>query len=189
MAKLWKWSLVVFLLTGLFMHRENEVMNAMMETPFKVFDLVLTIVLSACLWGGFLNIIEQGGFMDYFSLLLKPLLHLIYGNIINDSRIYAYLSSNIVANLLGLGTLATMSGLKAFQKLNEHNPHPSFPTRSMLTLVIINTAGFCLFPSSLIMLRKQFHSSSLYAFYPYMLMISLTIIVVGLMLQRVIDHE
>ena len=59
----------------------------------------------------------------------------------------------------------------------------------MLTLVIVNTAGLCLFPSSLIMLRKQMGSTSLYAFYPYMLIISITIIIIGLLLQRVIDRE
>ena len=127
--------------------------------------------------------------MDYLSFLLKPLLRLIYGPILNKDHVYAYLSSNVVANLLGLGSLATLSGIKAFQRLNELNPHHDRPSREMLTLVIVNTAGLCLFPSSLIMLRQQMGSADIYAFYPYMLMIAITIIVVGLIVQRVIDHE
>lgn len=189
MARLWKWSIVIFLLIGLLLHHEEDMMNALMETPYQVFDLVMTVILSACLWGGFLNIIEKTGFMNYFSIVLKPLLRLIYGKIIDQQHVYAYLSSNIAANLLGLGSLATMSGIKAFQRLHELNPHPHYPTREMLTLIIINTAGLCLFPSSLIMLRKQFASQQLYAFYPYMIVISLSIIVIGLVIQRVIDHE
>ena len=100
MAKLWKWSVVIFLLIGLLLHREEDMMNALMETPYQVFDLVMTVILSACLWGGFLNIIEKTGFMNYFSIVLKPLLRLIYGNIIDQKHVYAYLSSNIAANLL-----------------------------------------------------------------------------------------
>lgn len=189
MAKLWKWSVVIFLLTGLLLHREEDMMNAIMETPYVVFDLVWTMILSACLWGGFLHIIEKTGFMNYLAIGLKPLLKWIYGPIIEKEHVYDDLSSNLVANLLGLGTLATLSGIKAFQRLNEYNPSFDRPSKAMLTLVIMNTAGLCLFPSSLLMIRKQFASSSLYAFYPYMLFISITIIIVGLCLQRVIDHE
>lgn len=188
MAKLWKWSVVIFLLTGLLLHREDDMMMAIMDTPYQVFELVMNVILSACLWGGFLNIIEHTGFMNYFSIILKPLLRCIYGPVIFKEDIYSYVSSNVVANLLGLGSLATLSGLKAFLHLHKLNPH-SYPSRPMLTLVIINTAGLCLFPSSLIMLRRQFNSTSLYAFYPYMLFISTIIIVVGLLLQRLIDHE
>lgn len=189
MAKIWRYGMVIFLICGLLLHKEEDMVNAMMDTPYMVLDLVMTLILSSCLWGGFLNVIEKTGFMNYFSFFLRPVLRLIYGDILNQEYVYTYISSNVVANLLGLGTLATLSGIKAFQRLNELNPHSSYPTREMLTLVIMNTAGLCLFPSSMIMLRKQFGSTSLYAFYPYMLVISMTIIIVGLIIQRVIDHE
>lgn len=189
MAKLWKWCVVIFLMIGLLLHREEEVMTALMNTPYLVVDLVMTVVLSACLWGGFLNIIEKTGFMNYLTFVFKPLLKWIYGPIIEKEHVYDDLASNMIANLLGLGSLATLSGLKAFKRLNDLNPSPNKPSRPMLTLVIMNTAGLCLFPSSLIMLRKQFGSTSLYAFYPYMLIISVSIIVIGLIIQRMIDHE
>lgn len=189
MAKIWRYGMVIFLICGLLLHKEEDMVNAMMDTPYMVLDLVMTLILSSCLWGGFLNVIEKTGFMNYFAFLLRPVLRFIYGDVLNQEHVYAYISSNVVANLLGLGTLATLSGIKAFQRLNELNPHSSYPTRPMLTLVIMNTAGLCLFPSSMIMLRKQFGSTSLYAFYPYMLVISMTIIIVGLIIQRMIDHE
>lgn len=188
MGKLWKYGMILFFLCALFMHNEDSLMNAIYETPRLTFDLVLTLVLSACLWNGFLNIIEESQFMNYFSFLLKPILKLIYGSIIIKDDIYSCLSSNIIANLLGLGTLATMSGLKAFQRLNQYNKH-QYPSREMISLVICNTVGMTLFPSSLIMLRKQMGSSHLYTFYPYMIIISITILVIGLIIQRIIDHE
>ncbi len=189
MAKLWRYGILLFLICGVLMHREEDMMITIMDTPYVVFDLVMTLILSACLWGGFLSIIEKTGFMNYFSFLLRPFLHLIYGDVLYQNKIYTYISSNVIANLLGLGTLATLSGIKAFQKLQEINPHKHYPTRAMLTLVIMNTAGLCLFPTSIIMLRNQYGASSLYAFYPYMIIISITIIIVGLIVQRVIDHE
>lgn len=53
MAKIWKYSIVIFFIIGLFLHHEGEMMTSVMETPYMVFDLVTTVVLSACLWGGF----------------------------------------------------------------------------------------------------------------------------------------
>ena len=55
MARIWKWSVVVFLLIGLYRHQEEAMMTALMDTPFMVWDLLLNVLLAACLWGGFLN--------------------------------------------------------------------------------------------------------------------------------------
>lgn len=189
MARLWRYGMAVFLICGLLTEREEDLVNAMMDTPFMVLDLVMTLVLSACLWGGFLKIIEKTGFMNYVSFLFYPLLKWIYGPVLDKEDVYVYLSSNITANLLGLGTLATLSGIKAFKKLHQINPHSQYPSRPMMTLVIMNTAGMCLFPSSMIMLRQQFCSENVYVFYPYMVLISFVIIIVGLCIQRMIDHE
>ena len=54
----------------------------------------------------------------------------------------------------------------------------------MLTLVVFNTAGFTLFPSSILMLRHDFESGNLYAFYPYMIVISIVVLIAGLLIQR-----
>ena len=82
-----------------------------------------------------------------------------------------------------------MSGLRAFSLLHEISPDHSKPSREMLTLVIMNTAGVCLFPSTLIMVRQNLGSENIYEFYPYMILISFTILVVGLIIQRVIHRE
>lgn len=188
MGKIWKYGMIVFIVLSLLNGRYEELMDAFMETPSLTFDLVLSLVLSACFWNGFLNIIEKSHFMDYIAFLLKPLLGFIYGKIIDKENVYTCLSSNIIANMLGMGTLATVSGLKAFSILNNYNTK-DYPSREMLTLVIINTVGITLFPSSLLMIRKQLGSQNIYQFYPYMIFISLFVLVIGLVIQRLIDHE
>ena len=78
--------------------------------------------------------------VNHLNFLFKPLLRWIYGRCIQDEQIYQALSSNLIANLLGLGTLATMSGLQAISKLKEKN----YPLQIKI-LVVINTAGFSIF--------------------------------------------
>ena len=36
MARIWKWSVVVFLIIGLCCHQEEAMMNALMDTPYMV---------------------------------------------------------------------------------------------------------------------------------------------------------
>ena len=66
MARIWKWSVVVFLIIGLCCHQEEAMMNALMDTPYMVWDLFFNVILSACLWGGFLNVIQKTGFIFFF---------------------------------------------------------------------------------------------------------------------------
>ncbi len=184
--KLFKWGMILFLICAICLGNEQRVMGSMMDIPKEVYNLVSTLILSSCLWGGFLNVIEKSDFMNLFSIVLKPVLKLIYGSIVNDYKLYNYLSSNVMANLLGMGTLSTISGLKAFGYIYNMKKKVS---REMLTLVIVNSAGLSLFPSSLIMLRKDMGSMNLYEFYPYMIFISIFVLVAGLIIQRIIDHE
>lgn len=187
MAKVIHYGLIIFIVTGILFHRQNMMMNAMLEAPFAVFDLVKTLILSTCLWNGLLNIIQISGIIDRLRFLIKPILYFIYGRDIENTEIYQYLSSNLLANLLGLGTLATLSGLKAIRKLDEYH-HFHF-SKAMKMLIVINTAGFSLIPTTMMTLRKNYHSQAILAFYPYSLLIGLIITITGIIIVKVFIDE
>lgn len=188
MAKLFHYGFILFIVIGIIMNRQGMMVEAILDTPFQVFDLVKTLVLSACLWNGLLNIIQASGIIDHLSFIMKPILYFIYGKEIEDQTIYYYLSSNLVANLLGLGTLATISGLKAIKVLDTHY-HQDTPSKAMKMLIVVNTAGFSLIPSTMMTLRQNYHSLSVLAFYPYSLAIGLTITMIGIVIIKVFVHE
>lgn len=188
MSKLIHYGLLLFVIIGLLLHRQDVMMNALLDTPFQVFDLVKTLVLSACLWNGLLNIIQAAGIIDRLSFVIRPVLAFIYGKTITDQEIYRDLSANLLANLLGLGTLATISGLKAIRNLNAKAPHDS-PSQAMKMLVVINTAGFSLLPATMMTLRRNYHSQDILSFYPYSLVIGLTITLIGILIVKVSSHE
>ena len=120
---------------------------------------------------------------ESFNFLFKPLLRWIYGRCIQDEQIYQALSSNLIANLLGLGTLATMSGLQAISKLKEKN----YPLQIKI-LVVINTAGFSILPTTMMTIRQNYHSQNILAFYPYGLFIGFSITIIGIVIIKVIEH-
>ena len=57
MAKVFKFGLVFFVLTAFATNHQNDMFKAILESPNQVFELIKILVLSACLWNGFLNII------------------------------------------------------------------------------------------------------------------------------------
>ncbi|MGN1182873.1 MAG: hypothetical protein ACI4SR_07715 [Faecalibacillus sp.] len=185
MSKLFHYGFIVFLIIGMMMSKQELMMKSLLQTPFQVFDLVKTLILSACLWNGLLNIIQASGIIDHLSFVLQPILSFIYGQDLKEN-LYPYLSSNLIANLLGLGTLATLSGLKAIQILDRH---AQGQTKKMILLVVINTAGFSVIPSTMMTLRQSYHSQHILSFYPYSLFIGLTITVLGVILVKVFIHE
>ena len=179
MNKFFQYVLILLLIIGFIMNRQSQMLSAILKTPFEVFELAKALILSLCLWNGLLKIIEASKMMNHFTFLLKPLLKLIYGKCIEEESLYQSLSSNLLANLLGLGTLATLSGLKAIQQLKE----------AIMLLVVMNTAGFSLLPTTMMTLRQSYHSKHLLDFYPYSLFIGFVISVVGVLIIKVIDHE
>ena len=119
MNKIFHYGIILFIIVGLIFNKQEAMLKALLQTPFDVFELCKTLILSICLWNGLLKIIQASNMMNHLNFLFKPLLRWIYGRCIQDEQIYQALSSNLIANLLGLGTLATMSGLQAISKLKE----------------------------------------------------------------------
>ena len=118
-----------------------------------------------------------------FSILFLYVYFFSSCNFNQDEQIYQALSSNLIANLLGLGTLATMSGLQAISKLKEKN----YPLQIKI-LVVINTAGFSILPTTMMTIRQNYHSQNILAFYPYSLFIGFSITIIGIVIIKVIEH-
>lgn len=184
MNKFYQYTLILLVILGFLTNHQKQMLQALLNTPFEVFELTKTLILSICLWNSLLKIIEASKMMNHLRFFLKPLLKTIYGKCIEEESLYQSLSSNLLANILGLGTLATLSGLKAIQQLKEKGYQ-----KAMMLLVVMNTAGFSLLPTTLMTLRQNYHSQHLLKFYPYSLFIGFFISLVGVLIIKVMDHE
>ena len=69
-----------------------------------------------------------------------------------------YISSNVAANMLGLGSAATPFGLKAMQELSKENDNKDVASDSMITFLVMNTSGLTLIPVSVIGMRLSYGS-------------------------------
>lgn len=189
MAKIFKYGILIFIIIAFITGSQAQLLSAILDSPMQVFDLIKVLVLSACLWNGLLNIIQASGLIDQLSFIIKPILKLIYGAVIDDKQVYPYLSVNFIANLLGVGSLASISGLKAMQALKVYQKNENEPGKEMMILVIMNTAGLSLIPTTMMTLRQSYHSQNILGFFIYSIIIGFIITVIGIVVSKVIEHH
>ena len=119
----------------------------------KSLDLIINIMPIIVLWSGLMKIAEDGGLLTKFSRRLNPILKRLFPSVKKDSLALGYISSNVAANMLGLGSAATPFGLKAMQELQKENKCKEEASEAMITFLVLNTAGVTIIPTTVIALR------------------------------------
>ena len=122
------------------------------------FSLILTMMEVTVLWTGILNIAKTSGLLSKFANLISPLLSKLFPDIPPSHESLTYISSNVAANMLGLGSAATPFGLKAMKSLQDINDNKKVASKSMITFLVLNTSGVTIIPTTVIALRLSFNS-------------------------------
>ena len=120
--------------------------------------MTLKIFPVMALWLGISKIAEVSGLLNKMSLKLSKILKYIFPEIPEGHESLSYISSNIIANMFGLGNAATPFGLKAMQSLSKLNNNKDTASRSMITFLVLNTSGITILPTTLISLRMMYES-------------------------------
>ena len=122
--------------------------------------MLLKIFPVIAIWLGIMNIATSSGLLKKLSKLLSPVLRILFPEIPKNHESLNYISSNIIANMFGLGNAATPFGLKAMKSLQELNKKKDTATRSMITFLVINTSGVTIIPTTIISLRMMYGSTN-----------------------------
>ena len=150
----------IFLLLGVIFGIINKIdlTTSMISSGTKAINMILSIVPLMCLWLGTMKIAESSGLLDIISKKFSKVVRVIFPEIPDGDPSISYISSNIVANILGLGSAATPFGLKAMKSLQDKNPKKDTATRSMITFLSLNTSGLTLIPTTVISIRSMYNS-------------------------------
>ena len=109
MSKIWGVIIVGGIIYGLVTGRAEQLSNIILSLPNDAFNLVVTLVVSAAFWSGFMYILQDIGAVNKIAKLLKPVLKKIMPTL-DDEYALECISTNIAANMLGLGFAATPGG-------------------------------------------------------------------------------
>lgn len=146
----------VFILLGVIISiikGDNNLTNNLITSGTKGIDIIINLVPLMCLWLGTMKIADSSGLLNIISNKLSKIIRVVFPEIPKGDPAIAYISSNIVMNMLGLGNAATPFGIKSMTRLKELNNNSDIASRSMITFLVINTSSVTIIPTTVISLR------------------------------------
>lgn len=158
--KIWMGLFTVGIIFSFLNGTTGDVNNAILAGAQEAINLLLYLAGIMIFWTGILQVANHSKMLDLLWHLLTPITRFLYPKLRADHPALKFLTTNMVSNLLGLGSAATPTGLKAMKELQATNPNPEKPSFEMYTLLVMNTAGFTIIPTTIIGLRHLYHSQN-----------------------------
>lgn len=121
-------------------------------------------------WVGMMEIASEAGLVGSMSRRMRPLIRFLFPAIPKNHPSIEHITTNIIANVLGLGWAATPAGLKAMEGLENLEEErrqgklpgpvrrPGIASNEMCTFLIINISSLQLIPVNVIAYRSQYGS-------------------------------
>lgn len=156
--KIWFSFIFVGITYGFISGNISAVNEEIITSAKKSLDIFISIFPVIVLWLGIMTIARDSGLLNKISNILYPILGKIFKDIPKNHESLGYISSNIAANILGLGSAATPFGLKAMKSLQELNDNKETASHSMITFLLLNTSGLTLVPTTVISIRMLYKS-------------------------------
>lgn len=142
------------ILIGLIVAAINGKIDVMSQAAFEGakngVTISFTLISFLVLWLGIMKIAEHSGLLMQLTKLLKPIVSFLFPDIPKNHPALGYILSNMSANILGLGNAATPMGLKAMQELQKLNEDKNSASRSMITMLALNTSSLTIIPTTVI---------------------------------------
>lgn len=155
---------VALFIIGLIFAGINGTMDQVNEALFtgakEAVAICVGLISVLTFWLGMMKIAEKAGLLIALSRLLQPVARKLFPEVPKDHPAMGYILSNMSANMFGLGNAATPMGIKAMEELKRLNGGKDEASRSMVTLLAINTASITLIPTTVISIRIQYGSVS-----------------------------
>ena len=169
---IWAGMIIIGVVYGAFTGRMTEITNAALDSSKEAVTLCITMMGVMSFWVGMMEIATTAGVIQAASRKIAPFIRFLFPRIPEDHKAREYITTNMIANFLGLGWAATPAGLKAMEELGKLEedrrkgvlPGPvrkrGFASNEMCTFLIINISSLQLIPMNIIAYRSQYGSTN-----------------------------
>ena len=176
---IWAAMIVLGIVFGAITGNMKEVTEAALDSAGEAVSLCITMAGVMALWVGLMEIAEKSGLLLKLTNMLSPFVTWMFPGIPKGHKARDYISTNIIANILGLGWACTPAGLKAMEelaKLERERGNPAYvasggsgievaggktgriASNEMCTFLILNISSLQLIPVNMIAYRQQYGS-------------------------------
>lgn len=167
---LWAGMILVGVVFGAFNGRMQDITNAALDSSKEAVTLCITMIGVMAFWTGIMEIASKAGIIRMASRKMRPLVRFLFPGMPEGHKAEEHITTNFIANFLGLGWAATPAGLRAMEELgrledDRRAGRASGPVRKkgvagneMCTFLIINISSLQLIPMNVIAYRSQYGS-------------------------------
>ena len=167
---LWAGMIIIGILYGALQGNLAEITNAALDSSKEAVTLCVTMIGVMSFWMGLMEIATKAGIIQATSKIMRPVIRFFFPQIPKGHRANEYITTNFIANILGLGWAATPAGLKAMEALGELEEDrrkgiaagvarkKGIASNEMCTFLILNISSLQLIPINIIAYRSQYGS-------------------------------
>ena len=167
---LWAGMILAGVIYGALTGNMPAVTNAAIDSAKEAVTLCITMTGVIALWSGLMQIGVEAGIIHAASRRLQPFIRFLFPELPKGHPAEEYITTNFIANVLGLGWAATPAGLRAMEELGKleeerRSGRAAGPIRTvgtasneMWTFLIINISSLQLIPVNVIAYRSQYGS-------------------------------
>lgn len=170
----------ISIIAAIILDRGSQIASAIPQGAQTGITLAISMAGSICLWTGTGKLMEKAGFTGFLSRMLRPFLSKVFPTSKTDPMLAGTLSSNICANILGLGNAATPMGIQAAQRLAARRKD-GIATDELCRLVVLNTASIQLIPATVAAVRVSLGCASPFDILPAVWVTSICSTALGLL--------
>jgi len=147
MSKIWLGIIIASLVT-LSINSPESIIATMMDGAKSGITMSIEFIGIYAVWMGFMQVLDDCKLSGKISNILSRPVRKIFGA--TDKETEKNICLNIASNIIGIGSAATPYGIKAMKGLYDGKEKAN---RAMILLVVINSTGIQLLPTTVIGMR------------------------------------
>ena len=153
--KIWASFIIIGILYSILTNNVELISTEIIKGAETTLNMITKIFPVMALWLGIMKIAEASNLLKKISKLLSPIMKKIFPEIPENHESISLITTNVVANLFGLGNAATPIGLKTMKSLQELNKNKKEASHSMITFLVLNTTGLTIIPTTILSLNMN----------------------------------
>ena len=159
---LWAGMIVVGIMYAALTGNISEITNVALDSSKEAITLCITMLGIISFWMGLMEIATKAGIIQALARLLRPAIRFMFPKIPKGHKANEYITTNLIANMLGLGWAATPAGLQAMEALGEleeeRGNDRQIASDEMCAFLIVNISSLQFISINIIAYRSQYGS-------------------------------
>lgn len=180
MGAIWLGMIVLSVGAAFLTENAGALTPAALEGASAAVTLCISLAGALCLWSGLSKVMERAGLTEKLGKAMRPLFRRLFPQTSRDKIALGFLTANVSANLLGLGSAATPMGVAAVKRMQQ-NAGGAEATDEMCRLIVMNTASIQLLPTTVAAVRAAAGAASPFDILPAVWLTSVCSVGAGLL--------